>query len=84
MKPGPRLRRDETRLANADPNGYHCLASRLTNANIHYIPRKWTDYSLMTVDLLPSRQDHGRGTWRFNPILLQDEQFVNLLHQTYV
>ncbi|CDS10942.1 hypothetical protein LRAMOSA11428 [Lichtheimia ramosa] len=61
---------------------HHSLAPRLTNTNIHFVPQEWTDHSLMTVDLLLARQDHGRGTWRFNPTLLQDEDFVNLLDHT--
>ncbi|CDS11845.1 hypothetical protein LRAMOSA11489 [Lichtheimia ramosa] len=61
---------------------HHSLAPRLTNTNIHFVPQEWTDHSLLTVDLLPARQDHGRGTWRFNPTLLQDENFVNLLDHT--
>ncbi|KAI7873477.1 hypothetical protein K492DRAFT_138974, partial [Lichtheimia hyalospora FSU 10163] len=58
------------------------MAPRLTNANLHYMPQEWTDHSMLTIDILPARQDHGRGTWRFNPTLLHDEDFVNLLDHT--
>lgn len=62
--------------------GHHSLRSRLTNASIHYPPYSWTDHSLMTVDLLPARQDLGRGSWRFNPTLLSDEGFTKFLDHT--
>ena len=62
--------------------GHHSLRSRLTNAHVHYLPASWTDHHLLTVDLLPARQDFGRGSWRFNPTLLYDEEFVKLLDHT--
>ncbi|KAI7876049.1 hypothetical protein K492DRAFT_135769, partial [Lichtheimia hyalospora FSU 10163] len=56
--------------------------SRLTNAISQFLPSTWTDHALMTVDLLPARNDFGRGTWRFNPTLLSNEGFVALLDNT--
>ncbi|KAJ8656559.1 hypothetical protein O0I10_007636 [Lichtheimia ornata] len=59
--------------------GHHSLVSRLTNAMSHFLPSQWTDHALMTIDLLPARQDFGPGAWRFNPTLLSNEKFVALL-----
>lgn len=62
--------------------GHTSLASRLTNGATHFLPTAWTDHCLLSVDLLPARQDFGRGCWRFNPTLLMDEGFTALLDKT--
>ena len=61
--------------------GHHSLVTRLTNAQQHFMPPSWTDHSLMTVDIMPARQDSGRGSWRFNPTLLHDDAFIALMDQ---
>lgn len=62
--------------------GHHSMMARVTNANQHFLPTSWTDHSLLTIDLLPVRQDIGRGSWRFNPSMLYDEIFITLLDHT--
>ncbi|CAO3611948.1 unnamed protein product [Mucor hiemalis] len=62
--------------------GHTSLVSRLVNPQNHYLPVVWTDHCLLTIDLLPSRMDIGPGCWRFNPVLLNDSSFVELLDMT--
>ncbi|KAG1038429.1 hypothetical protein G6F43_012688 [Rhizopus delemar] len=62
--------------------GHRSIQARLTNAINNFLPITWTDHSLLTADLLPSRKDIGPGAWRFNPSLLMDGSFVQLLHCT--
>ncbi|CDH61037.1 hypothetical protein RO3G_01611 [Lichtheimia corymbifera JMRC:FSU:9682] len=78
----PTFTRGDSRTTIDYVYGHHSLAPRLSNAIIHFVPSEWTDHSLMTVDLLPARQDCGRGSWRFNKTLLTDEGFVALLDET--
>jgi hypothetical protein len=62
--------------------GHTSLATRLVNALVQYVPPKWTDHCLLTVDLLPARASIGPGCWRFNPTLLEDAEFLVLLDKT--
>ncbi|KAG1040734.1 hypothetical protein G6F43_012230 [Rhizopus delemar] len=62
--------------------GHRSIQSRLTNARNNFLPITWIDHNLLTANLLPSRKDIGPGAWRFNPSLLMDESFVQLLHCT--
>ncbi|KAG1051287.1 hypothetical protein G6F43_006496 [Rhizopus delemar] len=62
--------------------GHRSIQSRLTNALNNFLPIAWTEHSLLTADLLPSRKYIDPGAWRFNPSLLMDESFVQLLHYT--
>ncbi|KAI7874378.1 hypothetical protein K492DRAFT_113485, partial [Lichtheimia hyalospora FSU 10163] len=62
--------------------GHISLMPRISNATQHFFPSSWTDHCLLTVDVLPVRRDFGRGSWRFNPSLLHDENFVDLLDHT--
>ena len=62
--------------------GHSSLASRLTNGQLLYMPSRWTDHSLLTVDLLPATASIGPGSWRFNPTLLADKEFLALLNAT--
>jgi endonuclease/exonuclease/phosphatase family metal-dependent hydrolase len=62
--------------------GHRSLATRLVNALVQYVPPKWTDHCLLTVDLLPARASIGPGCWRFNPTLLDDTEFLALLDKT--
>ncbi|CDH60003.1 hypothetical protein RO3G_01473 [Lichtheimia corymbifera JMRC:FSU:9682] len=78
----PTFTRGDTRTTIDYIYGHSSLMTRITNANQHFLPASWTDHSLLTVDILPARQDFGRGSWRFNPTLLTDEGFVTLLDQT--
>lgn len=61
---------------------HRSLRSRLTNPTSSHLPNTWTDHNLMMIDLLPERQDFGPGCWRFNPTLLLEDDFVQLLDQT--
>ncbi|EPB83048.1 hypothetical protein HMPREF1544_10185 [Mucor circinelloides 1006PhL] len=62
--------------------GHSSLAPRLTNSQLLYMPSRWTDHSLLTVDLLPATASIGPGSWRFNPTLLDDKEFLALLNAT--
>ncbi|OBZ81626.1 hypothetical protein A0J61_10324 [Choanephora cucurbitarum] len=50
-----------------------------SNAQIHHLPSSWTDHSLLTVDVSTLEIATGPGAWRFNPTLLLDSRFVQLL-----
>lgn len=56
------------------------LAPLITGCQQFYLPSQWTDHQLLLLDLMPSRMDIGPGFWRFNPILLSDEDFQELLY----
>ena len=62
--------------------GHRSLSTRLINAQQHYLPSSWTDHVMLTVDLVPSRMDIGPGSWRFNPLLLRDSDFCEMLDMT--
>lgn len=62
--------------------GHTSLSTRLSNGLIHKVPASYTDHCLLTIDLTPNRDDVGPGSWRFNPTLLQDKRFTNLLLQS--
>ncbi|KAK4515304.1 uncharacterized protein ATC70_002914 [Mucor velutinosus] len=62
--------------------GHSSLAPRLTNSQLLYMPSRWTDHSLLTVEMLPATASIGPGSWRFNPTLLDDKEFVALLNAT--
>lgn len=48
----------------------------------HYLPFSWTDHNMLTVKLNLSKTSNGPGTWRFNPLLLNDHTFTDLLLTT--
>ncbi|OBZ80546.1 hypothetical protein A0J61_11405, partial [Choanephora cucurbitarum] len=50
-----------------------------SNAQIYHLPSSWTDHSLLTVDISTLEIATGPGAWRFNPILLLDSRFAQLL-----
>jgi hypothetical protein len=54
---------------------------RVTACQQRYLPANWTDHQLMCVDLLSNREDVGPGFWRFNPSLLHNESFLDLLDE---
>ncbi|KAG1471612.1 hypothetical protein G6F56_002028 [Rhizopus delemar] len=58
------------------------MTSRLTAAQQLYVPSSWTDHNLLSVDILPDSMDIGPGSWRFNPSLLLDKNFLKLLDLT--
>ena len=62
--------------------GPSTLATRLINAETHYMPTQWTDHSLLTIDLITSNVNLGPGSWRFNPSLLENTSFQELLDRT--
>ncbi|KAJ8654752.1 hypothetical protein O0I10_009643 [Lichtheimia ornata] len=75
----PTFQRGDSRSTIDYIFGHHSMMTRVTNANQHFLPTSLTDHCLLTIDLLPVRQDFGRGSWRFNPSMLYDEKFVTLL-----
>ncbi|KAI8331826.1 hypothetical protein BD560DRAFT_341386, partial [Blakeslea trispora] len=60
------------------------LRAQLHNPQIHHMPPYWTDHSLLTVDLFLGGPPCGPGAWRFNPTLLTDKHFCQLLDQTVI
>ena len=62
--------------------GQSSLAPRLANSQLLYMPSGWTDHCLLTVDMLPATAKIGPGSWRFNPTLLDDKEFLALLNAT--
>ena len=62
--------------------GHTCLSTRLINSQQQFLPFSWTDHALLSVDLVPARVDIGPGCWRFNPLLLQDNDFCMMLDKT--
>lgn len=59
--------------------GHHDLSPLITGSQQIYLPSNWTDHQLLTIDLLPTRMDIGPGFWRFNPTLLNNNSFLDLL-----
>lgn len=62
--------------------GHTCLSTRLINSQQQFLPFAWTDHALLSVDLIPARVDIGPGSWRFNPLLLHDNDFCIMLDKT--
>ncbi|CEP18070.1 hypothetical protein [Parasitella parasitica] len=62
--------------------GHASLSPRLANSQLLYMPSRWTDHCLLTVDLLPATASIGPDSWRFNPTFLADEEFPWLLNAT--
>ena len=58
---------------------HRSVSTRITNSKIQYLPSSWTDHSLLFVDLVPTRSSIGPGSWRFNPTLLLEPSFLELL-----
>ena len=78
----PTFVRGETRSTIDYVFGHPSLGPRIINCNQTYLPSSWTDHVLLSIDLVPSRMDIGPGSWRFNPLLLDDPSFVSLLEAT--
>ena len=78
----PTFVRGESRSTIDYVFGHLSLGPRIINCNQTYLPSRWTDHVLLSIDLVPSRVDIGPGSWRFNPLLLDDSCFVSLLAAT--
>lgn len=61
--------------------GLRDFETRISGCQQQYIPSQWTDHQLLILDLYPSRRDLGPGSWRFNPTLLQNNSFLDLLSE---
>ncbi|OBZ81006.1 hypothetical protein A0J61_10945 [Choanephora cucurbitarum] len=57
---------------------------KIRNQQIHHLPSSWTDHSLLSFDLALDNVNIGPGSWRFNPLLLQDKRFCRPLDQSVV
>lgn len=55
------------------------LKTHVTNCRHHVLPKSWTDHSMLSADIMSPSNHVGPGTWRFNPTLLDDDEFVQLL-----
>lgn len=58
------------------------LRSCVTNARQWLLSPEWTDHELLSIDLRINNIDTGPGCWRFNPYLLQQPSFDQLLKDT--
>lgn len=54
-------------------------SSRISNCGQSYLPSTYTDHQMLHIDLFQDRDDIGPGVWRFNPTLLDNDDFVLLL-----
>ncbi|KAI7846812.1 hypothetical protein BDC45DRAFT_576609 [Circinella umbellata] len=56
--------------------------SNIIQRNQLWLSSNWTDHDLLSIDLLLNNVEIGPGTWRFNPLLLDEEPFCKLLATT--
>jgi hypothetical protein len=55
------------------------LSTKTTNFSQHYLPSTWTDHHLLQTDLILDQKDIGPGSWRLNPTILAQKEYVDLL-----
>ena len=57
------------------------IRTKLFNAQNHVIPENWSDHSLLSKDFHVNSNKLGPGAWRFNPTLLSQSGFKELLKE---
>lgn len=54
----------------------------ISNQQISYIPNKWTDHYMLSCTIsLNKSNSTGPGTWRFNPLLVNDSEYIKLVNE---
>lgn len=62
---------------------HNSLVRHIRNPNGEFLPRSWTDHTLLTIDMeSPGSIQTGPGVWRLNPLLFETEDFTKLFMET--
>ncbi|KAH8548244.1 hypothetical protein BGW37DRAFT_182862 [Umbelopsis sp. PMI_123] len=57
------------------------LETYVTNPKNHVIPKRLSDHSMLSVAISMPNLRMGPGTWRFNPMILNQKEFILLLQE---